>query len=141
LSKSKLTLYADGGSRGNPGPAGAGAYLEDDEGNSVAEVYQYLGEATNNVAEYKALLLGLQEANKHHPAELMIRLDSQLIVRQLEGIYQVKQPHLRELYEEVLNLLQHFPKYDVKHIPREQNEKADQLANQAMDEQAGQTAD
>jgi ribonuclease HI len=128
-------LYADGGARGNPGPAGAGACLEDGEGNIIAEVYEYLGETTNNVAEYSALRLGLQEALKHRPAKLKIRLDSQLVVRQLDGSYRVKQPHLQELHREVSALLQRFPHYELEHIPREQNERADRLANQAMDEQ------
>jgi ribonuclease HI len=132
--KGRLILYADGGARGNPGPAGAGACLEDGEGHVIAEVCEYLGETTNNVAEYSALRLGLQEALKHRPASLKIRLDSQLIVRQLDGSYQVKQPHLQELHREVRALLEKFPHYEIEHIPREQNERADRLANQAMDQ-------
>jgi ribonuclease HI len=132
--KKQLILYADGGARGNPGPAGAGACLEDGEGRVVAKIHKYLGKTTNNVAEYSALLLGLHEALKHHPHSLKIRLDSQLVVRQLEGSYQVKQPHLKELYQEVRTLLEKFPHYEIEHIPREQNELADELANQAMDE-------
>ena len=132
--KKQLILYADGGARGNPGPAGAGACLEDEKGHIVAKLHKYLGETTNNVAEYSALLLGLREALKHRPTLLKIRLDSQLIVRQLDGSYQVKQPHLKELYQEVRTLLEKFPHYEIEHIPREENEQADELANRAMDE-------
>lgn len=134
MNPSLLILYADGGARGNPGPAGAGACLEDKEGRHVSEAYRYLGETTNNVAEYSALILGLKEALKHRPKKLLIRLDSQLVVRQLEGSYRVKQPHLLELFHQVQNLLGKFPQYEIEHIPREKNERADRLANQAMDE-------
>jgi len=129
-----VILYADGGSRGNPGPAGAGAYLVDPEGNCLAEVHRFLGSTTNNVAEYSALILGLHEAAKFQPKKLLVRLDSQLIVRQLEGAYRVKQPHLQKLYAEAKALLEKFPNFTVEHIPREENTEADRLANEAMDE-------
>lgn len=134
MSSKKIILYADGGARGNPGPAGAGAYLEDETGKCVAKISRYLGETTNNVAEYSALILGLEEAFKRGSTEVLIRLDSQLIVRQIEGAYQVKQPHLKELHEQALSLLEKFSRYRIEHIPREENSEADDLANQAMDE-------
>jgi len=134
LKSEKIILYADGGARGNPGPAGAGAYLEDAAGVCLAKVHQYLGETTNNVAEYSALILGLKRALTFKPQYLVVKLDSQLVVRQLEGAYQVKQPHLKKLYSEVMGLLEKFPKIEIQHIPREENSEADLLANQAMDE-------
>lgn len=129
-----LILYADGGARGNPGPAGAGAYLTDGQGQCVGEIQKYLGETTNNVAEYSALILGLEAAQKHRPEKLSVYMDSQLVIRQLQGEYQVKQPHLKELHQKALTLLDAFPEVELKYIPREENHEADRLANAAMDE-------
>ena len=128
-----LILYADGGSRGNPGPAGAGAYLTDPKGNAVAELKEYLGETTNNVAEYSALLLGLKHALTLKIPKILIRMDSQLVVRQIEGSYRVKQAHLQELHRQALALLQNFEAFKIEYIPREKNKQADRLANEAMD--------
>lgn len=128
-----LILYADGGSRGNPGPAGAGAYLEDPQGNPVAELKEYLGETTNNVAEYTALLIGLKHAASLAVPKILIRMDSQLVVRQIEGLYRVKQPHLQELHRQATELLKGFIAFKIQYIPREKNKKADRLANEAMD--------
>lgn len=130
-----MILYADGGSRGNPGPAGAGAYLTDMHGNTLASRYRFLGEATNNVAEYSALILGLEEARRHDPERLIVRMDSQLVIRQLLGEYQVKQAHLRELFDQAKQLLKSFSTVALEHIPRDENSEADALANRAMDEQ------
>ncbi len=129
-----LILYADGGSRGNPGPAGAGAYLSDPQGNPVAELKQYLGETTNNVAEYSALILGLKHAAALSVPKIWIRMDSQLVVRQIEGAYRVKQAHLQVLHREALTLLKKFTAFKIEYIPREKNQQADRLANEAMDE-------
>ncbi len=129
----KITLYADGGARGNPGPAGAGAYLEDGEGKPVARIYKYLGETTNNVAEYTALIFGLKEALRHKPKKIEIRMDSQLVVRQISGEYRVKEPTLIKLFEQAQSLLSQFSAFEIEHIPREKNKEADKLANLAID--------
>jgi ribonuclease HI len=128
-----MVLHADGGSRGNPGPAGAGAALLDAEGGQVASWHRYLGVATNNVAEYQALILGLEGALDLGVSELLVRLDSELLVRQLQGRYQVKSPHLKPLYEQARALVRRFASVKFQHIPREQNAIADRLANLAMD--------
>lgn len=130
----KATLYADGASRGNPGPAGAGAYLTNEKGQPLAQVYQKLKPTTNNVAEYQALILGLKKAQEFPITQLAVYLDSQLIVRQIQGAYRVKQNHLIGLYQEALNLLDSFEIYSIEHVPREQNKIADELANRAIDE-------
>ncbi len=137
MSVGKLIVYADGGARGNPGPAGAGAYLTDEAGNPVARIFKYLGETTNNVAEYSALLYGLKEALKRGAGELLIRMDSQLVVRQIQGEYRVKEPTLQKLHAKAKELLAQFQAYEIEHIPREKNEEADKLANLAIDKQFG----
>ncbi|CAK8714599.1 RNase H type-1 domain-containing protein [Candidatus Electronema halotolerans] len=126
-------LFTDGASRGNPGQAGAGAVLVDAEGRELAARSLYLGECTNNVAEYRALLLGLQTALEQGCARLDIRLDSELIVRQLQGRYQVKNQALKPLFQEVSSLLARLESWTVAHVPREQNRRADELANQGVD--------
>lgn len=130
-----LIVYADGGSRGNPGPAGAGAYLCDLEGHAVARIYKYLGETTNNVAEYTALIYGLKEAFRRGAKRVLIRMDSQLVVRQILGEYKVKEPTLQKLYHQAHSLLHEFASFEIEHIPREQNKNADKLANMAMDKE------
>jgi ribonuclease HI len=132
-----LVLEADGGSRGNPGPAGAGAVLRTPAGKVVREMKQYLGWATNNIAEYQGLIMGLQAAGEYGPARLVIRLDSELVVRQLNGQYKVKSPNLQPLYQQARRLLAQMAEVEIVHIPRGRNSLADALANQAMDE-AGQ---
>ncbi len=127
-------LFTDGASRGNPGQAGAGAVLFDTAGHELAARSLYLGECTNNVAEYRALLLGLQAALELDCTELEIRLDSELIVRQLQGRYQVKNEVLKPLFQEVKKLLLQLESWSVAHVPRAQNKRADQLANQGVDE-------
>jgi len=129
-----LKLYTDGAARGNPGPAGAGALLLKPSGSVVAELSEYLGETTNNVAEYKALLLGLEKALALGASEIEILADSELIVRQLQGKYGVKNEGLKPLFQESVRLLRRFQKYSINHIDREENEAADRLANRAIDE-------
>lgn len=135
----KFTLYADGGARGNPGPAGAGAVAFDAIGKRVVEVSDYLGTTTNNVAEYEALLRGLtalhaEIGNQIKDSEVTVRMDSKLVIEQLRGAYRVKHPNLIPLYLEVRNMLaRSFGKVSFEHIPRERNTDADLLANQAMD--------
>ena len=136
MSSKHLFVYADGGSRGNPGPAGAGAYLETEDGDPVARIYKYLGETTNNVAEYSALIFGLKEAQRQKADQVTVRMDSQLVVKQIAGEYRVKEPTLQKLHAQVLELIQGFKKFKAEHIPREENGKADELANYAMDQGA-----
>lgn len=140
----QFTLYADGGARGNPGPAGAGAVVFDSLGKRVVEVSDYLGVATNNIAEYEAILRGLKQLIEEYPAdvlkdaELAIRMDSKLVIEQLKGAYKVKHPNLVPRYLEVKNLIaRHFGKVSFEHVYREKNVDADALANRAMDRGSG----
>lgn len=129
----KYSLYVDGASRGNPGPAAAGVYLINEEAKVVESFGKYLGETTNNMAEYEALLLGLKAAKKKKITKMDIFSDSELLVRQIQGKYRVLNPHLKKKYEEVIHLLKHFT-YTIHHVRREKNTLADQLANQAIDD-------
>ncbi len=129
-----IRLYTDGASRGNPGLAGIGVFIQLGDGSTI-EGKKFLGQATNNTAEYEALIFGLtllREKGLMHP--LKIYSDSQLMVRQLTGRYKIKQPHLKKLAERVSGLLKSFPAHEIIHIPRESNRRADQLANEAIDE-------
>jgi ribonuclease HI len=132
----KLFINTDGGARGNPGPAGIGVVIGDESGKVIGHYKQYIGEATNNVAEYKALLLGLSEAAKLGGEELEIKMDSELIVRQMTGQYKIKEPTLKLLATDALKLLGKFKNAAFRHVPREQNKEADRLVNQALDEAA-----
>jgi len=129
----KITIYSDGGARGNPGPAGIGAILYDEQKKVVAEVSEYLGEATNNQAEYKAIIAGLKKAKELGVDEADCYLDSELVVKQLNREYKVKNKDLAPLFLEIYNLNLSFKKVIFTHIPREQNGEADRLANEAMD--------
>lgn len=136
----QFTLYADGGARGNPGPAGAGAVVFDSGGKRVVEVSDYLGVATNNIAEYEAVLRGLKKLTEEYPADILkrvpltIRMDSKLVIEQLKGGYKVKHPNLVPRYFEVKNILaRSFGSVVFEHVYRENNRDADELANQAMD--------
>lgn len=133
-STSTWTAYTDGGARGNPGPAGAGAVLYDPTGREVAAISKFLGKTTNNVAEYTAVILVLEEALRHPVRRLNMRLDSELIVRQMNGMYRVRQPHLQVLYAKIQSLLARFEDVTFTHVRREQNKRADELANMAMDD-------
>lgn len=126
-------LFCDGGARGNPGPAGAGAVLYDEAGNVLDRRGEYLGRATNNTAEYRGVLLGLELARRHGLREIRLRLDSELVVRQLTGQYRVRHPELLGLWDEVKRQLRAFTVWDVAHIPRKQNAAADKLVNEAID--------
>ena len=128
-------LFTDGASRGNPGKAGAGAVLLDAQNSEIKTRSEYLGICTNNVAEYKALIIGLQEALQHQCTEIDIALDSELIVRQIQGRYKVKNEFLLPLFNEVRMLLARFGKWSIRHVVRAQNARADQLANEGIDEQ------
>ena len=126
-------LYTDGGARGNPGPAGIGARLLTAAGDVVEELADYIGKATNNVAEYQALLAGLEMALDRGVERLDVFLDSELVVRQVNGQYKVKDAGLKPLHQQACLLLSRFHEVDVKHVRREQNAAADALVNQAID--------
>jgi ribonuclease HI len=125
----------DGGSRGNPGPAGYGVHIEQDDG-TVVELKESLGVATNNVAEYNGLLAALRWAAEHGLRTLHVRSDSELLVKQMKGIYRVKSPGLQTLYEEARALTRQVGRVTFEHVRREFNKDADRLANEAMDEAA-----
>ncbi|MBX9765286.1 ribonuclease HI family protein [Patescibacteria group bacterium] len=136
----QVTIFTDGGSRGNPGPAGAGAVIYKGE-KEIGHVSKYLGIQTNNFAEYEALILALETTHKllGSPvgADVTVKMDSELIVRQMKGEYKVKNPALKEKHERVrLLIMEAFPKIKFQHVPREQNKVADQYANDAMDRSA-----
>jgi ribonuclease HI len=128
----RLELYADGACWGNPGPAAIGAIVKDDKQIILATVSEYIGQGTNNQAEYRAVIAGLQTALKLKPHEIRVFLDSELIVKQLSGAYKVKNPLLRPLHQDVVNLLNKFQKYSVSHIRSEENEEAHSLAKVAL---------
>jgi ribonuclease HI len=129
-------LNCDGASRGNPGPAGAGIVLHDPQGRLQVSTGRYLGETTNNVAEYQALLLGLAEAQRLEVKKLRILADSELMVKQLTGRYRVKSPHLIPLWRKAVNDLEKFESWAIAHVPREENHLADKAANRAIDQNA-----
>jgi len=125
-------LFTDGASKGNPGPAGAGWVLTSDQDSDSFKECKFLGQATNNEAEYQALILGLQQALSYGVQEIKIYMDSELLVRQLNGDYRVKNQRLKVFFYQVRDLLMKFLKYDIIHIPREENREADQMANEAI---------
>lgn len=129
-----MKLYTDGGARGNPGPAAAGVVLEDSSGKTVKELGLYLGEITNNQAEYKALILGLETAKSLNVTEVDCVLDSELVVKQLKGEYRVKNAGLKPLWIEVKDLEEKFNKVMYSHVKRHKNKDADRLVNEVLDE-------
>jgi ribonuclease HI len=129
----KATLYADGGSRGNPGPAASGAVLYDESGTVLREIGTFLGVTTNNVAEWTGLLEGLRAALALGVERLAVRLDSELVVKQLSGAYRVKHPGLIPLHAEAKQLLRRFADVDIRHVRRAENAAADALVNQVLD--------
>jgi ribonuclease HI len=131
-SEDRLIIYFDGASRGNPGRAGAGIWITDGEGRKVLEVSRYLGHKTNNQAEYWALLLGLREARRLGRKSLHIFTDSELVERQIKGIYRVRDLDLKALHRAVLQNLKTFSSVEIESIPREENREADRLANEAI---------
>lgn len=128
----KISLYVDGGSRGNPGPAGIGVVVLDEKGKTLKEFSKYIGVATNNIAEYYAVIYGLQEALIERADEIKLNLDSELVAQQLKGEYRVKNQNIKPLFLQVLHLMSGFNKVDIKHIPREKNKEADKLVNKAI---------
>ena len=134
-SRRMVYVFSDGAARGNPGPAGAGAVIKDTKGQVIAELKQPLGKATNNVAEYKGLLLGLRKAKDLGAREVEVRADSELMIRQINGKYAVRNEGLKPLYNEAMALLRSFSKWRAEHIPREENALADEMSNRAIDEE------
>jgi ribonuclease HI len=126
-------MFADGGSRGNPGPAASGAVLFDESGAVLREIGTYLGVATNNVAEWTGLLMGLEAALELGIDDLSVRLDSELVVKQISGAYRVKHEGLIPLHAKAKLLLRKFARVDVKHVRRKENAAADALVNQVLD--------
>ena len=135
LPVKELTIYTDGASRGNPGEAGAGAIIYGEEGTVIKKVKKYLGTTTNNVAEYMALIIALNEALRLKGEILHLFSDSELMVRQIKGIYKVRDRKMQALWREVKKLLAQFIQYDIICIDRRKNKEADELANLAIDEQ------
>jgi ribonuclease HI len=126
-------IYTDGGARGNPGPAAAGGVIAAADGTLVAEISEYIGVATNNVAEYRALILTLRRAIDEGCRIVDVRMDSELVVRQLEGKYRVKDAKMRPLHAAAVALLAQFERADVRHVPRGENKVADKLVNAVLD--------
>lgn len=128
-----LVVNVDGASRGNPGKAGIGVAIFDKNSKLIKECSEYIGTATNNVAEYKALILGVKEAIKCGAQEILFRTDSELLAKQIMGEYKVRNTQLMYLFTEVQGLLKKLPKWKIKHIPRVENKEADMLANKGID--------
>ena len=129
----KIIIFSDGGARGNPGPAGIGAVLYDSKKQILAKISKYIGEATNNQAEYQALITALKKAKELGGQELDVFLDSELVVKQLNREYKVKNKELAPLFLEVYNLSLNFSKITFTHVYRENNKEADRLVNEALD--------
>jgi len=129
----RAVLRTDGGARGNPGPAGAGFVLHGSDGTLLSSGGRFLGDATNNIAEYEALIWGLETALDLGVSDITVLCDSELVVRQVNGVYKVKHPNMRPLFVRTLELLRRFGAFQVRHIPRAENAAADKLVNEAID--------
>jgi len=135
-----LIAHSDGGARGNPGPAGYGVVIQDQAGRKVAALSEYLGHQTNNFAEYQGLIAALEYAVEHGPKALKLVSDSELLVRQIKGIYKVKNSTLQELHGRAKELIAQLEWFSIDHALREHNREADELANAAMDKGTGRVA-
>jgi len=135
--KKILIAHSDGGARGNPGPSGYGVVIEDESGRKVAALSEYLGHQTNNFAEYQGLIAALEYAIQHEPRALKVISDSELLVRQIKGIYKVKNPTLQDLHARAKELIAKLEWFSIGHALREHNQEADRLANEAMDRGMG----
>jgi ribonuclease HI len=129
----RLVLHVDGGARGNPGPAAVGVVLSTPDGQVVEEVAQRIGHATNNAAEYRAVLLGLDRAHGLGATDVEVVNDSELVARQLTGVYKVKHPSMKPLHQQALGLLAGFDSWSIRTVPRADNARADELVNEALD--------
>jgi len=134
-----LVAHSDGGARGNPGPAGYGVVIKDESGKKVAALSEYLGHQTNNFAEYQGLIAALEYAVQHGPKALKLISDSELLVRQIKGIYKVKNATLQDLHGRAKELIAQMDWFSIGHALREHNQEADRLANEAMDKGMGRT--
>jgi len=132
-----LIAYTDGGARGNPGPSGYGVVIQDQSGKKVAALSEYLGHQTNNFAEYQGLIAALEYAVQHNYKALKVISDSELLVRQIKGIYKVKNPTLQDLYARARQLIRKLETFSIDHVLRGKNQEADRLANAAMDKGSG----
>ncbi|MCX5686020.1 MAG: ribonuclease HI family protein [Candidatus Omnitrophica bacterium] len=132
MKNKKVYIYADGGSRGNPGPAGIGVVILDEKKKRIKELSKYIGETTNNNAEYNALICGLEEALSLKADEAVVYLDSELVARQINGEYRVKNEEIKPLFERALAALKGFKSFEIKHIDRLKNKEADKLVNKAI---------
>lgn len=128
----KVIIYTDGASKGNPGDAGIGVVISLPDGSVLREIGEYIGRATNNVAEYTALIRGLKEAATLGATHIEISTDSELMARQLAGVYKVKSPNLQPLYIQAISLIRNFSSVSISHVVRELNKRADELANQGV---------
>jgi ribonuclease HI len=135
-SSKAWVVMVDGAARGNPGPAGCGAVIYDENGVVVKQLSRYLGHTTNNVAEYEGLLMGLEALLQLRRKHIVVQSDSELLVRQLTGQYRVKDEKLKVLFERAMTLLRQFDSYRILHVGRELNKLADRLANQGIDDAA-----
>ncbi|MEA2210341.1 MAG: ribonuclease [Solirubrobacteraceae bacterium] len=129
----KVVVHVDGGARGNPGPAAIGVVISDADGSVLDEVAETIGVATNNVAEYRALLKGVERASALGADEVELVNDSELVARQLTGVYKVKHPAMKPLYEQAITALRDFGRWNIRTVPRAQNARADALVNAALD--------
>jgi ribonuclease HI len=129
----RLVVHVDGGARGNPGPAAAAAVLSTPDGDVVDEAHEFLGVATNNVAEYRGLLLGLERAHALGADEVDVVNDSELVAKQVNGLYKVKHPDMRPLHARAIEALRSFDRWSIRSVPRAENAAADALVNQALD--------
>jgi ribonuclease HI len=136
-----LVAHSDGGARGNPGPAGYGVVIKDESGRKVAALSEYLGHQTNNFAEYQGLIAALEYALKHGPKALKLISDSELLVRQIKGIYKVKNATLQDLHARAKELIKQLDWFSIGHALREHNQEADRLANEAMDRGMGRSVE
>lgn len=125
-------MFIDGAARGNPGPAGVGVVIKDENKKTIKEFYKYIGTATNNIAEYNALVYGLQEAHMLGAEEVVLNLDSELVAQQLKGEFRVKDPGIKSLFDQAVHLINGLKKFEIIQIGREKNKEADKLANKAI---------
>ena len=132
MTPKRLIIYTDGASSGNPGPASIGVVIQDGQGRVISRISRRIGHATNNQAEYTAIIAALEEASRLGAEEVEVRADSELVVKQLNGQYKVKKTTLRPLYQKVVRLIGSLEAFTITHIPRTQNREADRLANKAL---------
>lgn len=128
----RVEVFIDGAARGNPGPAGLGVVIKDADKKTIKEFYKYIGNATNNIAEYSALVYGLKAAHMLGAADVKLNLDSELAARQLKGEFRVRDLKIKPLFDQAIHLINGFKSFEVRHIRREENREADKLANKAI---------